>query len=208
VDAINPETSNAEVIERTILEVFEAICGEFPGAVVVRCTHKRFQRFVQIDREEYDAKNGLGMTSSRPTHYNAQGELGVSTETRFRISPGFLPLSSPGPDQHCPMSTPLPATGNNSEKPICLLSLGRRAFTDIMSYGLTFGVDAGGPQGISQLLILKDVMEKLSEDEISNSEGSVKRPCEVFDMIGGSGTGGSVWFHLTLKLPRIHNYVA
>jgi hypothetical protein len=59
---------------------------------------------------------------------------------------------------------------------------------------LISGIDAGGPRAVSQLLILKDVMEKLSKDESGDSRGIVKRPCEVFDMIGGVGTGGSVWF--------------
>jgi hypothetical protein len=57
---------------------------------------------------------------------------------------------------------------------------------------LTGGIDAGGPQGISQLLILKDVMERLSRDESGESQLTVKRPYDVFDMIGGVGTGGSV----------------
>ena len=59
---------------------------------------------------------------------------------------------------------------------------------------LTDRRDAGGPQGISQLLILNEVMEKISKDESGDSQGIVKRPYEVFDMIGGVGTGGSVWF--------------
>lgn len=54
---------------------------------------------------------------------------------------------------------------------------------------LTIGIDAGGPQGASQLLVLKDVMDRLSKDEIGDSHG-MKRPCEVFDLIGGVGTGG------------------
>ena len=47
--------------------------------------------------------------------------------------------------------------------------------------------DAGGPRAISQLTILVSLMDRL------NSEGSIqeqKRPWEVFDMIGGTGTGG------------------
>jgi hypothetical protein len=54
---------------------------------------------------------------------------------------------------------------------------------------LTRLVDAGGPQGISQLQILKDVVERVSRDD-SDHSAVVKRPCEVFDAIGGAGTGG------------------
>jgi hypothetical protein len=51
-------------------------------------------------------------------------------------------------------------------------------------------IDAGGPRGISQLMILKNVMESLSHSFGVVSEVVVKRPCEVFDAIGGVGTGG------------------
>jgi hypothetical protein len=39
-------------------------------------------------------------------------------------------------------------------------------------------------------------MYKVSKDERGDCQGIVKQPCEVFDMIGGVGTGGSVWFTL------------
>ncbi|KIM20767.1 hypothetical protein M408DRAFT_44713, partial [Serendipita vermifera MAFF 305830] len=49
--------------------------------------------------------------------------------------------------------------------------------------------DAGGPRGISQLEILKHIMDRLND----NADGAVtKRPCEVFAMIGGTGTGGLI----------------
>ncbi|KIM20778.1 hypothetical protein M408DRAFT_30105 [Serendipita vermifera MAFF 305830] len=50
-------------------------------------------------------------------------------------------------------------------------------------------LDSGGSRGISQLEILKQVMDKLSGD--ANGD-FVKRPCEVFAMIGGTGTGGLI----------------
>jgi hypothetical protein len=96
-------------------------------------------------------------------------------------------------------TTTPPSTENDPTRPISLLSLGRNTFIAVMNGMLTGRTDAGGPQGISQLLILKDVMERLSKDESGDSRGTVKRPCEVFDMIGGVGTGGSVWFTLSLR---------
>jgi hypothetical protein len=105
-----------------------------------------------------------------------------------------------GADSHPLMSTTTPPpTENDPTRPISLLSLGRNTFIAVMNGMLTGRTDAGGPQGISQLLILKDVMERLSKDESGDSRGTVKRPCEVFDMIGGVGTGGSVWFILSLR---------
>jgi hypothetical protein len=102
------------------------------------------------------------------------------------------------------MSTTLPpSTENDPKRPISLLSLGKNIFGVIMSRMLTSCIDAGGPQGLSQLLILKEVMERLSKDECGEFKGTVKRPCEVFDMIGGVGTGGSVWFTFTFEIHDI-----
>jgi hypothetical protein len=104
--------------------------------------------------------------------------------------PAILPF---GADFHLLMSTTTPpSTENDPTRPISLLSLGRNTFIAVMNGMLTGHTDAGGPQGISQLLILKDVMERLSKGESGGSRGTVKRPWEVFDMIGGVGTGGSV----------------
>ena len=75
-------------------------------------------------------------------------------------------------------------------KNLNILSLGQYAFTVIMNKLLTATVDAGGPRGISQLMILKSVMESISRDSEVDSEEAVKRPCEVFHAIGGAGTGG------------------
>jgi hypothetical protein len=109
-----------------------------------------------------------------------------------------------GADLHCGMSTTVhPSTENDPRRPISILSLGKNIFVVIVSGMLTGGTDAGGPQAISQLLILKDVMERLSKDENGESQGPVKRPCEVFDMIGGVGTGGSVWFTFAFEIRDI-----
>ncbi|KIM21669.1 hypothetical protein M408DRAFT_80229, partial [Serendipita vermifera MAFF 305830] len=55
-----------------------------------------------------------------------------------------------------------------------------------------FVIDAGGPRGISQLEILKHAMDKLSDDADDDFTHDTKRPCEVFAMIGGTGTGGLI----------------
>jgi hypothetical protein len=46
-------------------------------------------------------------------------------------------------------------------------------------------LDGGGLRGLSILYILRDLMAKVNE----NQDPPLK-PCEVFDLIGGSGTGG------------------
>ena len=63
-------------------------------------------------------------------------------------------------------SNPLDTTG------LCLLSL-----------------DGGGVRGLSTLYILKIIMDRLNHDRRAAALPPVK-PCEVFDLIGGTSTGG------------------
>jgi hypothetical protein len=67
-----------------------------------------------------------------------------------------------------------------------ILSLGKPVQISYEERILTGGIDAGGAQAVSQLRILEHLMEQISQD----NQGMVKRPCEVFDVIGGVGTGG------------------
>ena len=52
-------------------------------------------------------------------------------------------------------------------------------------------LDGGGVRGLSTLYILKDLMAKLNQERQAANLPSVK-PCEVFDLIGGTSTGGYV----------------
>lgn len=65
-------------------------------------------------------------------------------------------------DQHAP--------ANMAEKHLSLLSL-----------------DGGGVRGLSSLLILKHLMESIDPDA-----ETPPNPCDYFDMIGGTSTGGYV----------------
>ena len=69
-------------------------------------------------------------------------------------------------NEHGGEPNPLDTTG------LCLLSL-----------------DGGGVRGLSTLFILKSLMDRLNSDR--NSAPPLK-PCEVFDLIGGTSTGGYV----------------
>jgi patatin-like phospholipase/acyl hydrolase len=62
---------------------------------------------------------------------------------------------------------PLDSTG------LCLLSL-----------------DGGGVRGLSSLYILKGLMDRLNQTRPKGSPA--KKPCEVFDLMGGTSTGGWV----------------
>ena len=44
-------------------------------------------------------------------------------------------------------------------------------------------LDGGGIRGLSSLMILERLMEKVNAD-------SPPKPCDYFDMIGGTSTGG------------------
>jgi len=44
-------------------------------------------------------------------------------------------------------------------------------------------LDGGGIRGLSSLYILKRIMESINPN-------SPPKPCEYFDMIGGTGSGG------------------
>lgn len=70
--------------------------------------------------------------------------------------------------QHSDEPNPLDATG------LCLLSL-----------------DGGGVRGLSTLNILKGLMTRLNSQRQNVGLPAVK-PCEVFDFIGGTSTGGYV----------------
>jgi patatin-like phospholipase/acyl hydrolase len=52
-------------------------------------------------------------------------------------------------------------------------------------------LDGGGVRGLSTLCILKSIMDRLNRVRRESSLPHVK-PCEVFDLIGGTSTGGYV----------------
>jgi patatin-like phospholipase/acyl hydrolase len=69
-------------------------------------------------------------------------------------------------------SNPLDTSG------LCLLSL-----------------DGGGVRGLSTLYILKGLTTRLNNQRRDAGLPSVK-PCEIFDLIGGTSTGGYVGNHV------------
>ncbi|RMJ20845.1 Patatin-like phospholipase [Aspergillus sp. HF37] len=52
-------------------------------------------------------------------------------------------------------------------------------------------LDGGGVRGLSSLYILKSIMDRLNYERRQNKLPRVK-PCEVFDLIGGTSTGGLI----------------
>lgn len=58
-------------------------------------------------------------------------------------------------------------------KGLCLLSL-----------------DGGGARGLSTLYILKIIMDQLNDERKKTANLPPVKPCEVFDLIGGTSTSG------------------
>lgn len=59
-------------------------------------------------------------------------------------------------------------------------------------------VDGGGIRGLSILFNLKEILFQLCKleqhgDEDAMEMNGLRKPCEVFDFIGGTGTGGCVF---------------
>jgi patatin-like phospholipase/acyl hydrolase len=50
-------------------------------------------------------------------------------------------------------------------------------------------LDGGGVRGLSSLFILQTIMDNLNEERRKANESAVK-PCQTFDLIGGTSTGG------------------
>jgi patatin-like phospholipase/acyl hydrolase len=50
-------------------------------------------------------------------------------------------------------------------------------------------LDGGGIRGLSELLILREIMSRIQHDEKLTD---MPRPCDHFDLIGGTSTGGYV----------------
>jgi patatin-like phospholipase/acyl hydrolase len=55
-------------------------------------------------------------------------------------------------------------------------------------------LDGGGVRGLSALMILEQLMNAVNP-------ASPPKPCDYFDMIGGTSTGGYV---VTIWRPRVH----
>lgn len=74
---------------------------------------------------------------------------------------------------------------------ICWRLVGRRLVvsdtrTDLLA-------DGGGIRGLSELLILKEIMLRIQAELQKQQPGAdipVPRPCEYFHLLGGTSTGG------------------
>jgi len=67
-----------------------------------------------------------------------------------------------------------------------LLSIGEADFC-LSKRTLTRLTDGGGIRGLSALLILREILYRIKQ---IHSLPEIPRPCDVFDLAGGTNTGG------------------
>lgn len=77
-----------------------------------------------------------------------------------------------------------------TSEPLRILSLGWFSYSVRALNGFLTFPDGGGARGISSLLILERIMERIRDVQHLDH---VPRPCEHFHLIGGTSTGGCVY---------------
>jgi len=68
-------------------------------------------------------------------------------------------------------------------------SRGPKDRTDIKHCPRILSLDGGGVRGLSSLLILREIMEEIGR---RTKAAETPLPCECFDLIGGTSTGGLI----------------
>ncbi|KAG6807330.1 hypothetical protein H0H92_007981, partial [Tricholoma furcatifolium] len=86
----------------------------------------------------------------------------------------------------------------NGQRGLRLLALGTLIIL-VQFRSLNGSLDDGGIRGLSELIILQEIMSQLKS--LGKME-STPKPCEFFDVIGGAGTGGIIALMLgRLQMP-------
>lgn len=96
---------------------------------------------------------------------------------------------------------------NQREPPLRLLSLGKktslnfcppnvRVFNFFLIFLMLMSIDGGGVRGYSMIIILQELMLKLFVEMHGRAPKleEIPKPCDHFDLIGGTGTGGYVLY--------------
>lgn len=74
----------------------------------------------------------------------------------------------------------------NENGPLFLLSLGKDA-RYLQEADRLQNTDGGGIRGVSELVVLDRIMRRLKDKEDLDE---VPRPCDYFDLMAGTSTGG------------------
>src|SRR5947207_3226177 len=65
-------------------------------------------------------------------------------------------------------------------------------------------LDGGGVRGLSSLLVLQGIMKEVGKHTERTKQDDIPHPCEYFDLICGTSTGGLI--AIMLGLLRMVNY--
>ena len=81
-----------------------------------------------------------------------------------------------------------PSIASPSERGLRLLAIGMGFISRDKGTVLQFE-DGGGIRGLSPLVILREILFRIQQEE---GLAALPLPCEIFDLAGGTGTGGYV----------------
>jgi len=82
------------------------------------------------------------------------------------------------------------ASHQDGQRPLWLLSLGSDIHHILQCYQgliMIYDPDGGGIRGLSPILILKEIMRQINQGRPTDHQ---LQPWQVFDLIGGTSTGG------------------
>ena len=91
-------------------------------------------------------------------------------------------------------------SGRNCMPFRCITSLILVDASQITHTPRILSLDGGGVRGLSSLLILREIMEDIEQ---RTGATETPKPCEYFDLIGGTSTGGLIAIMLGL-LGMVH----
>jgi len=80
-------------------------------------------------------------------------------------------------------------TGPNGNGPLKVTNMTILVAQDISHQPRILSLDGGGVRGLSSFIILEEIMKEIRRQD---SLDEVSLPCEYFDLIGGTSTGGLI----------------
>jgi patatin-like phospholipase/acyl hydrolase len=87
------------------------------------------------------------------------------------------------------MDDPIVTTDHAEVEGLSALTRGAKGRTEINHCPRILSLDGGGVRGLSSLLILREIMEEIGR---RTNAAETPQPCEYFDLIGGTSTGGII----------------
>ncbi|KAG6831520.1 hypothetical protein H0H92_009788 [Tricholoma furcatifolium] len=170
------------------------VCARFPGWE----NHASAARLILGVSEKSDDKGPRRRPDSLPNKLRKE-YLGVVSEQITSLTEAFdTYLDAATPEKAPPAYSlvremlptgPIPANQvvTTEEPPLRLLSFGLSLSRYVRCLRIHFSVaDGGGVRGISSLYILQAIMAKLSPNDPN------MKPCNYFDMMSGTSTGGLI----------------